>query len=149
MKKVILIFQTLILLNFNLVLCHTPSRDIGITLGNDFFYNSKNIGISPELSITAIILNASTSIQIQDYKKPVYCLFLGIGLFNILQVQYGFSNQNKIRFRIELPLLSDFPLWKKEPKIWTDRLNFKFQYEINFDDTEMNHIGLGVSYLLL
>jgi hypothetical protein len=146
MKKAI--FAGILIFNSYLAQCHTPAKDVAVTFGSDILLSVNSMGLSPEMSITALFLNTAASIQYRNTAEPVYSLYLGIGLFNILELQYGYSGYNKIRFRTELPMLSSFPLWKNEPETWQDRINLKLQYEINLDNPPLNTFGFGVSYLV-
>jgi len=122
---------------------------VGITAGDNIFYKNKGFGDSPELNVSAYLLNVGVNCQLQKGMTPVYNLYLGLGLFNILQFQYNFISQRKWRLRTEVPILSEYPVWKAEPESWKERLNLVAQFEFNHDNSRFNCLSVGVSYLIL
>lgn len=128
--------------------CHSAIKYYGLSCGSSACINNIGTSFMPEVNVTATIINAGTSILFQSNFQPAYTLYIGLGLSNLVQFQCGFSNQIKFRIRLELPVLSDFPIWKISPKSWEDRLNLLIQYQWVPKQSVINHLGFGISYLL-
>jgi len=116
--------------------------------GNSFIYRNNAIGTQPELNLTALIVNTSINFQFQNKLEPRFNLYLGLGVFNIIQCQFGFSSQFKIRLRSELPIFQEGPLWSKYDVKWYQRINLLLSYEWNLKDDRLHAFGAGISVLL-
>ncbi len=146
MKKLFII--ALLFLSIQKIFCHTPVKDVVIMVGGQIISNVNYIGLAPELSVTALVFNAGLAFQFKKSYLPDNTVYLGMGLLNLLQIQYGFSNENKIRLRSELPVLSGSPIFKKNFDNWRDKLNLILTYEFNLKKSYLNQIGIGLSYAI-
>ena len=146
MKKLFII--ALLFLSIQKIFCHTPVKDVVIMVGGQIISNVNYIGLAPELSVTALVFNAGLAFQFKKSYLPDNTVYLGMGLLNLLQIQYGFSNENKIRLCSELPVLSGSPIFKKNFDNWRDKLNLILTYEFNLKKSYLNQIGIGLSYAI-
>jgi hypothetical protein len=122
----------------------------GITLGTNFLINNYDFGFSPNIDIIYCIFNFSSNIYFQKNNNPSYNFYTGIGLVNLLQVQYGTNfSDNRIKINSILPILSpNWYFWEFKRK-WYHRLNLQFHYEINLNSSRLNNFGVGISFLIL
>ena len=126
----------------------------GITLGANTLMNSESVGISPDLNFTYTIINSSFDIEFFNKVSPSYKLYWGIGIVNILQIQFGTSFNNIFyRFRTILPLISDkFGQWTNqsiETFKWYEKINLQVHFENSFINSKLYTYGIGLSYLIL
>lgn len=130
------------------------SATAGITAGSTMYFNEYGKGLSTEYNLTFHFLNFGGNIQFQDEIKPKYNLYIGLGLWSLLQLQYGTDfTANKLRIQSFLPLLSEhLILWnttKYRYDDWSDRINLHLFYEKNYSDSKMSNFGLGFQFLIL
>lgn len=142
---VIIIFLTCNNYLFALMQIKAPA----ISVGNSLYLNGNGLGTSPELNVNMFLFSAGTSVQYQYEIKPIYNVYLGIGLANILQIQYGYSGDNKLRVKTEYPVFSNSdPMWDPVLDGWEDRLSLLINIEANFNNMKYTHLGVGFTYVV-
>lgn len=134
---------------------HGNTTSGGLTVGSSILFNEYGKGLSTEYNLTfPLLFNFGGNIQFQDAIKPKYNLYIGIGLLNLLQLQYGTDfSASKLRIQSFFPILSESRIvWEdydNRYKHWYTRINLHLFYENNFSDSKMSNFGFGIQFLIL
>ena len=122
-----------------------------ISTGSSILFNDIGTAGSAELNLTMQLLNIGGNIQLQDKIPPKYNLYIGLGIEEILQFQYGTDFfYKKLRIQSIFPLSSSGYTFHKEIRDtpWYNRINLHLFYEKNYTDSKMSNFGLGFQFLI-
>lgn len=150
MKKILLIIAISL---FTLIpaFAHDSDGMSGFNFGIAANFNKKGIGYEVEQEFTVVLLNTGLQLKIQDGLKPETSMFIGMGLVNLIQIQYGTNfNQNMLRIKSMIPLNFKYvPLWTSEARnTWLGRTSVSLNYTKNYENANLNSFSIGICYLL-
>lgn len=123
---------------FSKLEAHDITKPLNFSAASGLCFNSLGISSLTELDFTLLIFNGGATIQLQEARIPLHSFYFGIGLFNLVQLQYGRSSDHKFRIKYDLLILSDSPIWKINPKAKKDKLALNLNYELNFNQSNLN-----------